>query len=150
MLRLWFGTDVNSAIDVDPVSFYLDYAENYEVSEDIGGNQHITKFSTNSYPVRAVFTLTVNQLARADGTTRTLRSRLIQFIESGVEIIAFEQTTGKAYRLGALKLEPGMPGSKDFSEDSSQSLIAIDAVVTSDGIYTNFDSILSAQWRQRF
>ncbi len=149
MLRLWFGSTLDYVIDVNPLGFNVDYGENYAVAVDLAGNPHVTSFSSYSYPTRASVSLPGNQLTLQDAGGLSLRSRLIQFIESGIELPVFEQGTGKCYKLVGLSTELGIPGSTEFSEDASDIPLELSAYITSDGNFSDFDSLLSATWRNR-
>jgi len=149
MLRLWFGLLFQEKIDIEPLSFRLSYGENFEVALDIAGNPHVTKFSNYRYPQRCVISILPNQLAKEDGNGNTLRQRLISFVESGVPLIIFEPTTIKAYKLAGITLEPSFPGSWALPEGNSQGPLDIAGFVVADGTYTDFDSVNTAQWRDR-
>ena len=149
MLRFWFGATLNDAIDANPAEFYLAHGENFGVAEDLKGNPHAVCFSTSCFPTRAVVALPAVQLANEDPYERKLRTQLIWGAEQGLELIVFEQETMKAYRLFALRFNPGIPASDEFGGGSADLPIELQGLVVANGDFTDFNAVGSVNWRGR-
>jgi len=149
MLRIWFSSDPADTIDLSLISLEVEHGRNYAVATDLRGNAHRVKFSDERYPVAARLTLAASHLGLQTTNADRLRELLLERLESGESVTAFVEETSLAYKLVLTETRPPLLGCGELSEVATRSAVAVEAIVTDDGVFTDFGDVGSALWRGR-
>lgn len=149
MLRIWFSSELDDTIDLSPVAFEVEHGRNYALATDLRGNVHRVNYSDERYPVAARLTLAASHLGLETANADSLRELLLDRLESGESVTVFVEETSLAYRLVLTEARPPLLGCGEFSEVATRNTAAVEAIITDDGVFTDFGNVNSAVWRGR-